>query len=46
MRPSVFLVLLVLVLGACGTKGPLYLPSPEQTANSKNDGKNDAKRNP
>ena len=39
MRPSVFLLLLVLVLGACGTKGPLYLQSPEQSAESKSDAK-------
>jgi predicted small lipoprotein YifL len=32
MRRTAGLLLLVLVLPACGTKGPLYLPTPEQKA--------------
>jgi predicted small lipoprotein YifL len=26
MRPILFLILISLILSACGTKGPLYLP--------------------
>jgi predicted small lipoprotein YifL len=35
MRNAAGLLVLSLLLSACGTKGPLYLPTPEQQAQAK-----------
>lgn len=37
----VMLLTAILVLPACGNKGPLYLPEPENQSQTGNNGKND-----